>query len=181
MRFDDGIQLIICHLRQIQSLTVFLQVMNLDQQIQSLIDDAPNDGVTPGLIKAIAPGLKQLALNLRHEQYYILQSLDSDWLVTTIRNREEIEKRVIYALPTLQDSFATSSAPFKDQLVALPMPVIHILFQLVALESVDSIIFLENPGEATTGYEIKPQDIRKLIQVQIKPQSLYNQIPPDIA
>ena len=61
------------------------------------------------------------------------------------------------------------------------MPVIHILFQLVALESVDSIIFLENPGEATTGYEIKPQDIRKLIQVQIKPQSLYNQIPPDIA
>ena len=152
--------------------------MNLDQQIQSLIDDAPNDGVTPGLIKAIAPGLKQLALNLRHEQYYILQSLDSDWLVTTIRNSENIEKRVIYAFPTLQDSFATStsSAHFKAQLVALPMPVIHILFQLVALQSVDSIIFLENPGEATTGYEINPQDIRKLIQVQIQPQ-----IPPDIA
>ena len=150
----------------------------LDQQIQSLIDDAPNDGVTPGLIKAIAPGLKQLALNLRHEQYYILQSLDSDWLVTTIRNSENIEKRVIYAFPTLQDSFATStsSAHFKAQLVALPMPVIHILFQLVALQSVDSIIFLENPGEATTGYEINPQDIRKLIQVQIQPQ-----IPPDIA
>ena len=152
--------------------------MNLDQQIQFLIDDAPNDGVTPGLIKAIAPGLKQLALNLRHEQYYILQSLDSDWLVTTIRNSENIEKRVIYAFPTLQDSFATStsSAHFKAQLVALPMPVIHILFQLVALQSVDSIIFLENPGEATTGYEINPQDIRKLIQVQIQPQ-----IPPDIA
>ena len=150
----------------------------LDQQIQSLIDDAPNDGVTPGLIKAIAPALKQLALNLRHEQYYILQSLDSDWLVTTIRNSENIEKRVIYAFPTLQDSFATStsSAHFKAQLVALPMPVIHILFQLVALQSVDSVIFLENPGEATTGYEINPQDIRKLIQVQIKPQ-----IPPDIA
>ena len=148
----------------------------LDQQIQSLIDDAPKDGVTPGLIKAIAPGLKQLALNLRHEQYYILQSLDSDWLVTTIRNREEIEKRVIYAFPTLQDSFATNSTPFKAQLVALPMPVTHILFQLVALQSVDSMIFLENSGEATTGYEINPQDIRKLIQVQIKPQ-----IPPDIA
>ena len=152
----------------------------LDQQIQSLIDAAPNDDVTPGLIKAIAPGLKQLALNLRHEQYYILQSLDSDWLVTTIRNSEKVEKRVIYAFPTLQDS-ATSSAHFNDQLVALPMPVIHILFQLVALQSVDSVIFLENPGEATTGYEINPQDIRKLIQVQIKPQSFYNQIPPDIA
>ncbi len=152
----------------------------LDQQIQSLIDDAPNDGVTPGLIKAIAPGLKQLALNLRHEQYYIVQSLDSDWLVTTIRNSQNIEKRVIYAFPTLQDS-ATSSAHFKDQLVALPMPVTHILFQLVALQSVDSIIFLENPGEANTGYEVKRQDIQKLIQTQIKSKSPFNQIPPDIA
>ncbi len=152
----------------------------LDQQIQSLIDDAPNDGVTPGLIKAIAPGLKQLALNLRHEQYYILQSLDSDWLVTTIRNSQNIEKRVVYAFPTLQDS-ATSSAHLKDQLIALPMPVIHILFQLVALQSVDSIIFLETPGEANTGYEVKRQDIQKLIQTQIKPKSPFNQIPPDIA
>ncbi len=150
--------------------------MNLDRQIQLLIDDAPKDGVTPNLIKAIAPGLKQLAAKLRHEQYYIVQSLDADWLVTTITNRE-IEKRVIYAFPTLQDSFAPNSA----ELIAVPIPVTHILFQLVALESVDSIVFLEIPGEANTGYEVKRQDIQKLIQVQIKPQSPFNQIPPDIA
>ncbi len=155
--------------------------MNLDSQIQSLIDDAPNDGVTPNLIKVIAPGLKQLAASLRHEQYYILQSLDSDWLVTTIRNRQKIEKRVIYAFPSLQDSFATSSAQPKAQLVALPMPVTHILFQLVALQSVDSIIFLENSGEASTGYEINRRAIQKLIQAQIKPKSPFNQIPPDFA
>ena len=155
--------------------------MNLDQQIQLLIDDAPNDGVTPNLIKAIAPGLKQLASNLRHEQYYIVQTLDSDWLVTTIRNRQEAEKRVIYAFPTLQDSFATSSAQSLAQLVALPMPVTHILFQLVALQSVDSIIFLENPGEAIAGYEINRPDVQKLIQVQIESKSPFNQIPPDIA
>ena len=155
--------------------------MNLDQQIQLLIDDAPNDGVTPNLIKAIAPGLKQLASNLRHEQYYIVQTLDSDWLVTTIRNRQEAEKRVIYAFPTLQDSFATSSAQSLAQLVALPMPVTHILFQLVALQSVDSIIFLENSGEATDGYEINRRAIQKLIQAQIKPKSPFNQIPPDLA
>jgi len=154
--------------------------MNLDKQIQLLIDDAPKDSVTPNLIKAIAPGLKQLATNLRHEQYYIIQTLDSDWLVTTITNRENIEKRVVYAFPTLQDS-AASSAEFLAQLIALPIPVTHILFQLVALESVDSIIFLENPGEATTGYEVKRQDIQELIKVQIKPKSPFNQIPPDIA
>ena len=155
--------------------------MNLDSQIQSLIDDAPNDGVTPNLIKVIAPGLKQLAASLRHEQYYILQSLDSDWLVTTIKNRQKIEKRVIYAFPTLQDSFATSSAQHTTQLIALPMPVTHILFQLVALQSVDSIIFLENSGEATDGYEINRRAIQKLIQAQIKPKSPFNQIPPDLA
>ncbi len=151
--------------------------MNLDRQIQSLIDDAPNDGITPQLIKAIAPGLKQLAANLRHEQYYIVQSLDSDWLVTTITNRQKVEKRVIYAFPTLQDSFAPNSA----QLIATPIPVTHILFQLVALETVDSIIFLETPGDTIAGYEVKRQDIQKLIRVQIKPQSPFNQIPPDLA
>ena len=155
--------------------------MNLDQQIQLLIDDAPDDGITPNLIKAISPGLKQLATNLHHKQYYVLQSLDSDWLITTIANREKLEKRVVYAFPTLQDSFATSSAEFEAQLIALPMPVTHILFQLIALETVDSIIFLETPGEAKTGYEVKREDIQKLIQAQIKPQSPFNQIPPDLA
>lgn len=154
--------------------------MNLDRQIQLLIDDAPNDGVTPNLIKAIAPGLKQLAANLRHEQYYIVQSLDADWLVTTITN-SKLEKRVIYAFPTLQDSFASSSAEDAAQLIALPIPVTHILFQLVALETVDSIVFLEDPKIANAGYEVKRQDIQKLIKVQIKPQSPFNQIPPDIA
>lgn len=152
--------------------------MNLEQQIQLLIDDAPNDGVTPKLIEKIAPGLKQLAAKLGYEQYYIVQSLDADWLVTTITNRT-LEKRVIYAFPTLQDSFATSSAEFAAQLIALPIPVTHILFQLVALETVDSIIFLDS-GAASTGHEVKRQDIQKLIQVQIKPNP-FNQIPPDLA
>ncbi len=157
--------------------------MNLDQQIQLLINDAPNDGITPRLVKEIAPGLKQLATKLRHEQYYILQSLDAEWLVTTIRDRDnvEIEKRVIYAFPTLQDSASTNSSGFAAQLIALPIPVTHILFQLVALETVDSIIFFETPGEAIAGYEIKRQDIQKLIQIQIKPKSPFNQIPPDLA
>ncbi|MBW4665327.1 MAG: hypothetical protein KME01_14180 [Chroococcus sp. CMT-3BRIN-NPC107] len=148
--------------------------MNLEQQIQLLIDDAPKDGITPQLIKAISPRLKQLAAKLRHKQYYIIQSIDSDWLVTTITNGK-LEKRVIYAFPTLQDSFAPNSA----DLIATPLPVTHILFQLVALETVDSIIFLESPGETDTGYEVKRQDIQKLIQTQIKPN--FNQIPPDIA
>lgn len=153
--------------------------MNLDRQIQSLIDDAPDDGITPRIVNAIAPGLKQLATKLRHEQYYIVQSLDGEWVVTTISDRQKpkIQRRVIYAFPTLQDIPKTTDS----QLIAVPIAVTHILFQLLALETVDSIIFLEIPGDANTGYEIKRADMQKLVQVQLKPKSPFNQIPPDIA
>lgn len=153
--------------------------MNLDRQIQSLIDDAPDDGITPRIVNAIAPGLKQLATKLRHEQYYIVQSLEGEWVVTTIsdRHKPKIEKRVIYAFPTLQDIPKTTDS----QLIAVPIAVTHILFQLLALETVDSIIFLEKPGDANTGYEIKRGDMQKLVQVQLKPKSPFNQIPPDLA
>lgn len=153
--------------------------MNLDRQIQSLIDDAPDDGITPRIVQAIAPGLKQFATKLRHKQYFIVQSLDGEWVVTTISDRQKpkIEKRVIYAFPTLQDIPKTTDT----QLIAVPIAVTHILFQLIALETVDSIIFFEIPGDANTGYEIKRADMQKLVQVQLKPKSPFNQIPPDLA
>lgn len=153
--------------------------MSLDRQIQSLIDDAPDDGITPRIVSAIAPGLKQLATKLRHEQYYIVQSFDGEWVVTTISDRQKpkIERRIIYAFPTLQDIPKTTDS----QLIAVPMPITHLLFQLLALETVDSLVFLETPGDATTGYEIKRADMQKLVQVQLKPKSPFNQIPPDLA
>ncbi|KJH72186.1 hypothetical protein [Aliterella atlantica] len=153
--------------------------MNLDRQIQSLIDDAPDDGITPRIVNAIAPGLKQLAAKLRHEQYYIVQSLEGEWVVTTISDRQKpkIQRCVIYAFPTLQDIPKTTDT----QLIAVPIAVTHILFQLLSLETVDSIVFLEIPGDANTGYEIKRADMQKLVQVQLNPKSLFNQIPPDIA
>lgn len=162
--------------------------MNLDEQIQSLIDDAPQDGVTPRLVAAIAPGLKLLAVKLRHSQYYILQNLDHDWVLTTLSNRAnpDVEKRVIYAFPTLQDVTAASVTGIDPQMIAVPIPVIHILFELVALETVDSTVFFETPGDLTTGIEIRREDIQNLIQVQLQ-QNLSggsaspSQLPPDIA
>ena len=78
----------------------------LDQQMQALIDNAPQDGQTPLIMQAIAPVLKHFATRLQRSQYYILQSSDRSWLVTTLSNRSqpELEKNVIYAFPTLKDS-----------------------------------------------------------------------------
>lgn len=163
--------------------------MNLDEQIQLLIDNAPQDGVTPHVVAAIAPGLKLLAGKLRHSQYYILQSLDQEWVLNTLSNRAnpDVEKRVIYAFPTLQDVSAASSAASVDpQVIAVPIPITHILFQLVGLEMVDSIVFFETPGELSAGIEIRHEELQNLIQVQLKqnlpsPNTSPSQLPPDIA
>jgi hypothetical protein len=67
--------------------------MDLEQQIQVLIDNAPQDGTTPKAIEAIAPVLTLLANQLRHADYYILQTLDQDWVLTTLSNRAQPELR----------------------------------------------------------------------------------------
>ncbi len=159
--------------------------MNLDQQIQTLIADAPKDGTTPALVEAIAPVLKQLAEQLRHLQYYIVQTLDQDWAVTTLGNKSEpeSEKNVIYAYPTLKD-VSLSPYPIQDpQMIAIPLPVIQILFQMLALEGIDSTIFFEFPGNVNTGTEIRREDLTRLIQSylsQVNPAS-DSSLPPDIA
>jgi hypothetical protein len=55
------------------------------------------------------------------------------------------------------------------------------LFQLVALEPVDSIVFLETPGKTTHTVEIRRTDLEKLMQKQLRQQRSPKQIPPDIA
>ncbi|AUB39421.1 hypothetical protein COO91_05414 [Nostoc flagelliforme CCNUN1] len=157
--------------------------MDLEAQIQLLIDNAPRDGITPNLIAAIAPALRAIAQKLRHSQYYILQNSESSWVLTTLSNLTNpgLEKRVLYAFPTIQDVSLISPAGLDPQMLAKIIPVTHILFQLVALEPVDSIIFLETPGKTTHTVEIRRADLEKLMQQQLRQQRSPKQIPPDIA
>lgn len=162
--------------------------MNLDDQIQSLIQDAPQDGATPELVRAIAPILTSLAGQLRHPQYYLVQTLQHDWAILTIRNEAEThpettEKTVVYAFPTLKD---TAAGPFPTNdpgLISLPMPVTHILFQLVAMEGVDSIVFFETPGNLEVGTEIQRGEVMAWIQgqFQLEGEPAASIIPPDFA
>lgn len=92
--------------------------MNLDQQIdqqlQALVDNAPKDGSTPQLVESIAPVLKLVAQRLRHLQYYVVQTLDGNWVMLTLSHRaQEEEKHVIYAFPSLKD-VASSSYDLSD-------------------------------------------------------------------
>ena len=142
--------------------------MDLQPQVQALIDEAPQDGGMPTAIRVIAPMLQELAeQRLKFEQYYILQNLQGNWQLTTLQHRQKpgLEKTVVYAFANLQD--ATRSSRSAD-LIALPMPVIPLLFQLLALEPVDSILFLETMGDLDKSEEITRQELQQLIQTALR-------------
>jgi hypothetical protein len=159
--------------------------MDLDHQIQKLIDEAPQDGATPQLVSAIAPVIKSFAQRLEHQQYYILQNLDNNWVLTTLQYQSEpaVEKTVIYAFSALKDVATGPTNPRLDpEMMALPIPVMEILFQLNAIDTIDSIVFFEMPGNLNQGTEIQRQELQEAIQLQIQQSfSPPNTLPPDIA
>jgi CRISPR/Cas system CMR subunit Cmr4 (Cas7 group RAMP superfamily) len=157
--------------------------MNLDQQIQALIDNAPQDGTMPTLMVTIAPAFKQLASRLRHLQYFIAQTIDEDWAVTTLEHQTQanLQKTVVYAYATLKDVQA-SPYPMQDpQMMAFPVPAVDILFKMLTNEAIDSTIFFEQPGNLATGTEIQRQELTDQVQLELQKTQLANQIPPDIA
>jgi hypothetical protein len=155
--------------------------LEIDQQIQALIDGAPDDGKTAAAVEAIAPALKLIAGQLKHTQYYVLQNLTGQWVMTTISNRNQPKKTktVIYAFPTLKDVSLSPYSLRDPQLLAIPLPVTHILFQLAAMAKVDSLIFFEVPGNGRVATEITRENFQALLQMHLKQQQ---QNPPtDIA
>ena len=147
----------------------------LQQQIQTLIQDTPNDGVTGPTVEAISPVLLAIAGQLKHKQYYILQTLNQSWVMTTLSNRREpnARKNVLYGFPTLKDAASDPVTSRDPQIMALPTPVTRILFQMLALKSLDSIIFFDIPGNLKQGTEIKRPEFQAMVQAQLKQAQGY--------
>lgn len=158
-------------------------IMDLQAQIQSLIDNAPQDGITPQLVAAIAPALTKIAQKLRFPQYYILRNPTEDWVLTTLSHKTnpQLQKRVIYAYPTLQDVSTTSGVGFDPHMIAAPIGVIEILFQTLALKPVDSIIFFDTPGTTANAVEIERLQLQSIIESSLQQNRRSSDIPPDIA
>ena len=152
--------------------------MNLEQQLEVIIKDAANYNVPPVVVeRAIAPVLGSIASQLKHLEYYILQNLAEDWVLTTISNRKlNREQRVIYAFSSVRD--AATQGKTNSDLIAMPISIIQLLFRLFSLQEVDSIIFLEDSQNLNRGVEVKRELIVSAIEQQI---GQLNNTPPDIA
>lgn len=124
--------------------------MDRNQQIQQLIEQAAQYGSSAAEVQMIAPVLRQCAEPLQQDQYYILQNLSQNWVMTTLahRTQPQRQKRVVYAYASLEAIKAQSSV-IDLQTIAATLPTLQILFQLLALKPVDSLIFVESPPNYT--------------------------------
>ena len=144
--------------------------MDLDQQLQILIDDAPNYGV-PALVieKAIAPVLRIFAEQLQFSEYYILQNETENWVMFKVRNdpQQDFDKTVIYAFTSYQDAIGFNQEP-AEKIVANPLPTAHILFRLFSAKQIDSIIFFNEVENLNQGIELRREELENLIQQQLQ-------------
>ncbi|WP_009547214.1 hypothetical protein [Crocosphaera subtropica] len=161
--------------------------MYLDEQLEILINEAPQHGVPIAVMKkAVAPTLKVLASQLKHEKYYVLHGKNGSWLVTTLSNRNnpKEEKRVIYAFSTKKDA-ETFQGMMNPEIRIISIPVTHLLFELFAVKSIDSLIVQEFPGNKEQQVEISRTKLQTIIQEQLRRLQLTspktNNIPPNLA
>lgn len=141
--------------------------MDLQAQIQALIDDAPADKATRDGVQVVAIALAEIAQGLAHTEYYILQNLDAQWQVTTLQHRtqEELQKTVLYAYANLADATKVGQS---GELIAVPVPVVQLLFQFFSFETVDSFLFVDDAQQSDQIRELKRQDLQALVQAYLK-------------
>lgn len=155
--------------------------MDIDRQLQELIEGAPPEADLRQAIKTVSPVIQAIAQQLKYSEYYILQSVGRQWLQATIAHKDNPTqpKRVVYAYPSLAAAASDQLAKSNPGLMALPVPVARLLFQLPAIEPVDSLIFLagDSQGQAI---EVRRTDLKILFQSQLT-QQMKPSVPPDIA
>jgi hypothetical protein len=154
-------------------------IMNLEEQVKKLIDGAP-DLESRNSVMEIAPILQQVAATLSQPTYYICQSQQGESVITTLRHHRQpdLEIKVIYAFTKTEDirrfdggSLATESA--------VEVPVIQLLFYLLAFPEIDRIVFLNNSQNLDIGKEISRQSLEDSIEQKLH-QAPKSQLPPDV-
>lgn len=155
--------------------------LELNQQIQALIEGAPPETDLKQAIEVVAPVIRTVAQQLQHSEYYILQSVSNQWLQATVAHKDNPNqtKRIVYAYPSLSAAAGDRLAKSNPGLMALPIPIARLLFQLPSIEPVDSIIFLETESR-NQAVEVRRSDLKQMFQAHLQ-QSMKPPIPPNIA
>jgi hypothetical protein len=152
--------------------------MNLEEQVKKLIDGAP-DVESRKSVKEIAPILQQAAENLPQTTYYICQIQQGESVITTLRHHRQpdLEIKVIYAFLNTEDISRFDGGSLVNE-SAVEVPVIQLLFYLLAFPEIDRVVFLNNSQNLDIGKEISRQSLEDSIEQQL--QQPKSQLPPDV-
>jgi hypothetical protein len=134
--------------------------MLLEEQLQILIDQGASYDVPPNIISgAFVPVLRNYALSLPQEQYYIATNQSGDWLITVLESKSNPGqlKKVIFALE-------------KSKGICKLLPVTHLLFEVFGRAEIDSVVFVDCQREISRANLV--QDIDSSIK-QYLIQSSY--------
>lgn len=156
--------------------------MNLEAQLAEIVTEAPKHGVPTAIMrKGVIPVLRELASHLNYLEYYICQNAQENWLITTLQHRTEpdLRKKVIYAFSDLADAIQMQKL-YDEKMTPASLTVVSLLFELFALKTVDSIIFMDTPGNFERGKEVSKHQLLELLQAQIRGIKSQN-IPHDLA
>ena len=159
--------------------------MDIDQQLQVLIDGAPPEADLQQAIQAVAPVIKAIAKQLRHSEYFILQSVSKQWLQATIAHKSSPvqPKRVVYAYPSLSAAAGDKLAKSNPGLMALPISAAELIFRLPSIEPLDSLVFIETEAR-DQAIEVKRSEVKAMFHTQITQRmspSHQTQTPSDLA
>lgn len=153
--------------------------MNLNEQVKKLIDGAPDMESRKSVIE-IAPILQQAAETLPQTTYYICQSQQGESVITTLRHHRQpdLEIKVIYAFIRAEDIGKFDGGSLITESV-VEVPVIQLLFYLLAFPEIDRIVFLNNSQNLDIGKEISRQSLEDSIEQKLQ-QVPKSQLPPDV-
>lgn len=145
--------------------------VNLEQQLQALINQAPADLQQP--IAQIAPVLNQIAEDLTHQSYFIGQNQAEEWIVITLQNGQQTQMDAVYAFGHRQDALTF----YGSAETAVEISIIDLLFQLLALDSINQLIFFDEESNMESGRTLSRSDIQLAIEQHLRDGS---SLPPDM-
>jgi hypothetical protein len=64
--------------------------------------------------------------------------------------------------------------------VAVEVPIIYLLFEMLAIPTIDRVIFLNNSQNLDLGQEILRSDLEESIARNLQQQSIPPSLPPDV-
>jgi hypothetical protein len=166
---------VICNLNE--AVDDELKIMNLEEQIQALLQNAPDDREMRQITEFFAPVLRQLTSNLQYTTYHVLQTPDQDWVCFTLNHRTQshVEKTVVYAFSSAKDVSLSISAQDRAGLSVVAIGIIELLFQFFTLNLGDSLICFDQPGHPDRAIEISRREFEQALQKNVDPT------PPNIA